>query len=63
MNDNQDLVFEYDFDMEYEWNFDKWYRWNCREKRIYQEKEYTKEEAFKVFNEIYPASKLISTGQ
>ena len=60
---SQDLVFEYDFDMEYEWNFDKWYRWNCREKRMYREKEYTREEAFKVFNEIYPASKLIGTGQ
>tara|TARA_R110002167_G_scaffold320565_2_gene526400 strand:- start:164 stop:349 length:186 start_codon:yes stop_codon:yes gene_type:complete len=60
---SKDLVFEYNFDMEYQWNFEKWHRINSREKRIYKEKEYTTEEAFKVFNGIYPASKLISTGQ
>ena len=45
--------FEYDRTQGYDWNFEKWYRWNCRERRAFLLKEYTKEQALIVFDEMF----------
>jgi len=49
----QDEKFEYDLDVSYENNFEKWYRWVNREKRIYKEKEYSRDEAKDKFDTLY----------
>tara|TARA_R100001086_G_scaffold199750_1_gene115918 strand:- start:586 stop:861 length:276 start_codon:yes stop_codon:yes gene_type:complete len=49
----QDPVFEYNHAVSYKENFDKWNRWNRREKKLYNEPEYSIQEAKKIFDEIY----------
>ena len=53
MTIEQDEKFEYDLDVSYENNFEKWYRWVNREKRIYKEKEYSRDEARDKFDTLY----------
>ena len=52
------VLFEYDQDSSRTDNFDTWLRRTNREHRAYNEKEYSIEVGLKIFNKIYPRSKI-----
>ena len=54
----QDKKFEYNNDISYELNFDKWYRWNCREKEIYHQEPYSKQDGRNIFNNIWGTHRI-----
>ena len=51
----QEKKFEYNEDISHDLNFDKWYRWNCREKEIYKQEPYSKQQGRNIFNNIWGA--------
>lgn len=46
-------IFEYDESLNFEQNFTVWFDMNCRERKDWNEKEYTLEEAKLVFEGMY----------
>ena len=54
----QERKFEYNKDISYELNFAKWYRWNCDERISYNQEPYSKQEARKIFDNIWGAYRI-----
>ena len=52
------ITFEWNENHSRKTNFETWFRRTNREHRAYKEKEYSIEVGLKIFNKIYPRSKI-----